>query len=143
MDPRTLVFSIAMAIMAALGIPFLAAIRRARSSQSEAAQDWSLSRLLLASFLTLFAELALIRWVAVEVRVFAYFKNLALLLCFTGFGLGCALARRTTRVAGGMVALLGLVTIVRLPFGGKWLEGLSQSLGAAGDAEIWATGTSW
>jgi spermidine synthase len=144
MDPRTLDFSIAMAIMAALGIPFFAATRRARSSQADASQDWSLSRLLLASFLTLFAELALIRWVAVEVRVFAYFKNLALLLCFTGFGLGCSLARRTTRLITGILAFLGLVTIVRLPFaGGKWLEGLSQNLGAAADAEIWATGTSW
>src|SRR5438105_2944311 len=41
---------------------------------------WSLFELLLASFLTLFAELAFIRWMAVEIRVFAYFKNLALLL---------------------------------------------------------------
>lgn len=41
---------------------------------------WNPGQLLLASFPTLFAELALIRWVAVEVRIFAYFKNLALLL---------------------------------------------------------------
>jgi hypothetical protein len=53
--------------------------------------------LLLASFLTLFAELAFIRWIAVEVRIFAYFKNLALLLCFVGFGLGCALAGMPSR----------------------------------------------
>jgi hypothetical protein len=39
-------------------------------------------RLLLASFLVLFAELAFIRWIAVEVRIFAYFKNVALRLCF-------------------------------------------------------------
>jgi SAM-dependent methyltransferase len=146
MNPRILDFSIAMAIMAALGIPFFLVTRRTPSSadaEDSDAQAWSLTHLLLASFLTLFAELALIRWIAVEVRVFAYFKNLALLLCFTGFGLGCALARRTTRLLSGIVALLGLIAIVRLPFGGKWLEGLSQSLGAAGDAEIWATGTSW
>src|SRR5262249_45655563 len=105
---------------------------------------WNLSHLLLASFLTLFAELAFIRWIAVEVRAFAYFKNLALLLCFVGFGLGCALARQTTRWLTGVAAFLGLLLIVRLPIhDGKWLEGLSQSLGAAADVEIWAAGNTW
>ena len=42
-------------------------------------------------------ELAFIRWISVEVRVFAYFKNLALLLCFLGFGLGCALVKPRCR----------------------------------------------
>jgi len=41
-------------------------------SASVDAENWDLPRLLLASFLTLFAELALIRWLAVEVRIFAY-----------------------------------------------------------------------
>jgi hypothetical protein len=50
------------------------------SSQPEVSQEFqpSIWRLLLASFLVLFAELAFIRWIAVEVRIFAYFKNLAL-----------------------------------------------------------------
>src|SRR5215471_18517274 len=103
---------------------------------------WSPSHLLLASFLTLFAELAFIRWIAVEVRVFAYFKNLALLLCFVGFGLGCALARQAPRWLGAVVAFLSLLLIVRFPLqNGRWLEGLSQGLGAASDVEIWATGS--
>jgi spermidine synthase len=115
--------------------------RRLLDDQTE---SWSLGQLLLASFLTLFAELAFIRWIAVEVRVFAYFKNLALLLCFVGFGLGCALARQSTRWLAGIASFLGLVLLVRLPVqNGSWLEGLSQSLGAAADVEIWATGTSW
>jgi hypothetical protein len=79
---------------------------------------WNLYRLVLASALTLFAELALIRWVATEVRVFAYAKNLALLLCFLGFGLGCALARQRPRWRTGATALLGLIVIVRLPWRG-------------------------
>ena len=49
---------------------------------------WNPYQLVLASFLTLFAELAFIRWIAVEIRVFAYFKNLALLLCFVGIWFG-------------------------------------------------------
>jgi spermidine synthase len=103
---------------------------------------WSLPTLFLASALTLFAELALIRWVATEIRVFAYVKNLALLLCFLGFGLGCALARQRPRWQTAATALLGLIVIVRLPWRGpQIMESLSQYLGASQDIEIWATGT--
>jgi len=73
---------------------------------------WSPYQLVVASFLTLFAELAFIRWIAVEIRVFAYFKNLAfLLLCFVGFGLGCALARQTIRWPVSVKALMGLLLV--------------------------------
>jgi hypothetical protein len=114
-----------------------------RTLSSDVPERWSLSTLLLASALTLFAELALIRWVATEVRVFAYVKNLALLLCFLGFGLGCALARQRPRWQASATALLGLIVIVRLPWHGpQIMESLSQYLGAAQDVEIWATGTS-
>jgi len=113
-----------------------------RTQASSVPDRWNLSTLFLASALTLFAELALIRWVATEVRVFAYVKNLALLLCFLGFGLGCALARQRPRWQTAATALLGLIVIVRLPWrGAQIMETLSQSLGAAQDVEIWATGT--
>lgn len=79
----------------------------------------SIRRLVLASFLTLFAELAFIRWIAVEVRVFAYFKNLALLLCFVGFGLGCSLAGKPTRWRTAITALVGLLLVIRFPFGNQ------------------------
>src|ERR1019366_9823327 len=46
-----------------------------RAQASDKPECWNLSMLFLASALTLFAELALIRWVATEVRVFAYVKN--------------------------------------------------------------------
>src|ERR1700722_20605676 len=108
----------------------------------EASEGWNLSSLFLASVLTLFAELALIRWIGTEVRVFAYVKNLALLLCFLGFGLGCALARPRPRWQTAATALLGLIVVVRLPWRApQIMESLSQSLGAAQDVEIWATGT--
>ncbi len=109
-------------------------------SQPESGDCWSLKDLVLASALTLFAELALIRWVATEVRVFAYVKNLALLLCFLGFGVGCALAGRKARWQASAISLLGLIMIVRLPWRGpQVMESLSQYLGAAQDVEIWAT----
>ena len=109
-------------------------------SQASDPDHWSLFALFLASALTLFVELALIRWVATEVRIFAYVKNLALLLCFLGFGVGCALARQRPRWRTAATALLGLIVIVRLPWRGpEIMESLSQYLGAAQDVEIWAT----
>ncbi len=111
-----------------------------RAQASDKPERWNLSMLFLASALTLFAELALIRWIATEVRVFAYVKNLALLLCFLGFGLGCALARQRPRWQAAVTALVGLIVVVRMPWRGpQIMENLSQYLGASQDIEIWAT----
>ena len=47
--------------------------------------------LFLMSSLSLFMELAVIRWVAGEIRLLAYYKNLALLAAFLGLAIGFAL----------------------------------------------------
>jgi spermidine synthase len=103
-------------------------------------ENGSLPTLFLASLLTLFAELALIRWLAVEVRVFAYFKNLALLLCFLGFGFGCALAKRRVQWANAIFSILALTLVIRLPWPGRdmSLGSLSLALGSARDVELWS-----
>ncbi len=49
--------------------------------------------LFLSSFLALYFELVIIRYLATEVRVFAYLKNLALIASFLGIGLGMILGR--------------------------------------------------
>ncbi|MGB6404909.1 MAG: hypothetical protein WBF26_18865, partial [Candidatus Sulfotelmatobacter sp.] len=144
MNSQSFTFFLAVAILSVVWITTFAAKRRGRpflEAEGGAVERWSTGQLLLASFLTLFAELAFIRWIAVEVRVFAYFKNLALLLCFVGFGLGCALAGQRARWKSALLAFLGLLLIVRMPWrGAELLEGLSESLGGAGDIAIWATG---
>jgi hypothetical protein len=58
---------------------------RGATPPSHAALD-----LFLLSLLALYTELVVIRWLASEVRVFAYFKNLPLMASFLGLGLGCA-----------------------------------------------------
>src|ERR1041384_12220 len=140
-------YAIAVIFMAGVRLYMIRGSRKGRpffAKESAEPNAWSLWQLLLASFLTLFAELAFIRWIAVEVRVFAYFKNLALLLCFVGFGLGCALARRNVRWLIAIESFLGLLLIIRLPLQNGFLEGLSQSLGGGHSIEIWATGNwSW
>jgi hypothetical protein len=50
--------------------------------------------LALISFLSVYLELVVIRWLASEVRIFAYFKNFPLLAAFLGFGIGCLIAKR-------------------------------------------------
>src|SRR5437879_3457893 len=138
MNVSMLIFILAASILAAARLGLYIAKRRGHpffETQADS-QLWSLPQLVLASFLTLFAELAFIRWIAVEVRVFAYFKNLALLLCFVGFGLGCALVSDRVRWSAALKAFLGLVLIVRLPWSQGPLERLSQNLGAAADVNI-------
>lgn len=50
--------------------------------------------LVVASFLLLFLELAVIRWLPATIRVVAYFSNVVLVSCFLGMGLGCVLKVR-------------------------------------------------
>jgi spermidine synthase len=50
------------------------------------------ARLFLASFLVLFLEVALIRWLPAYVRLLSYFSNFILLASFLGIGIGCLLA---------------------------------------------------
>lgn len=147
MDSRILSFLVAAVILVGTRFVMFSARRRGRAfleADDASLLGWSLRQLLLASFLTLFAELAFIRWIAVEVRIFAYFKNLALLLCFVGFGLGCALAKQKARWSSAVTAFLGLLLVVRMPWqGGAPLEGLSQSLGGGRDVAIWGVSPTW
>lgn len=143
---RTIPFTVAAALLVIAQIVVFRARGRGKAFFRESVPTHSTPRLLLASALTLFAELAFIRWIAVEVRVFAYFKNLALLLCFLGFGLGCAMVTRKSRWLPALQAFLVLVLIIRIPWPKAALpEGLSQNLGGASDISIWHTraGPDW
>jgi SAM-dependent methyltransferase len=50
------------------------------------------ARVFLASFLVLFLEVALIRWMPAYIRLLAYFSNFILLASFLGIGVGCLMA---------------------------------------------------
>ncbi|MBU0716992.1 MAG: hypothetical protein KJ749_01980 [Planctomycetes bacterium] len=73
--------------------------------------------LLVVSMLGLFLEVCLIRWHGTEFRAAAYFKNVTLLACFLGLGLGFAIAGRrrsyfpiTMGLLAGHVILFGLLS---------------------------------
>lgn len=81
--------------------------------------------LFFVSLVALYAELLVIRWLASEIRVFAYFKNLPLLASFLGLGLGLLYpaARRLERAFGWLFSLpcllcafAGPLRLVHLPF---------------------------
>ena len=55
-------------------------------------------RTFLSSFLVLFLEVALIRWMPAYIRLLAYFSNFILLASFLGIGIGCLLASRRSRL---------------------------------------------
>src|SRR5438045_5719551 len=55
-------------------------------------------RTFLASFLVLFLEIALIRWMPAYIRLLSYFSNFILLASFLGIGLVYLLAPRRTRL---------------------------------------------
>ena len=56
------------------------------------------TRTFLASFLVLFLEIALIRWMPAYIRLLSYFSNFILLASFLGIGLGCLLAPARARL---------------------------------------------
>ncbi len=67
--------------------------------------------LFLASFLSLFLELLLIRWVPSHLRIVAYYSNLMLLSAFLGLGCGTLLARREIGLHRGFAAFLLLLIL--------------------------------
>ena len=80
--------------------------------------------LFLASFVSLFLELLLIRWVPSQVRVIAYYGNLMLLSSFLGLGCGAMLARRPLNLARFFAPLLlALVIAVTALKGMKFQQG--------------------
>ncbi|MGH2692703.1 MAG: hypothetical protein ACRDHM_09390, partial [Actinomycetota bacterium] len=94
-------------------------------------------KLFLASFLSLFVELTLIRWIPGTVHVVGFFTNLVLIASFLGLGIGMARPAPTPASAWRFlfrlaisVAALGLVRIVnpevRLPQGGDY--GLNEAV---------------
>ena len=73
-------------------------------------------QLALASALSLFVEMLMIRWVSSEISVLAYFKNVVLISSFLGFGLGYYFCRRTINLLALVFPLCLLVFLLCLPW---------------------------
>ena len=72
----------------------------------------------LSSFLVLFLEIALIRWMPAYIRLLSFFSNFILLASFLGIGVGCLLAARSRRRLFYLFPVLQLMVIAAF-FAGK------------------------
>ena len=90
---------------------------RVRISASPAA------RLLISTFGLLALELAFIRWLASQMRVFAYFSNLVLIAAFLGMGLGLGIAQKKGALRHWVLPAVFLLSI---PAAAAEMLGLTQ-----------------
>ena len=98
--------------------------QKVASGQAPAGSGWSVRGLLplfLASFVALYFELIVIRYLSTEIRIFAYFKNLALIASFFGIGLGMVLERppRTLKrlfplITAALFLLMAFASVLKL-----------------------------
>jgi spermidine synthase len=88
----------------------------------------------LSSFLVLFSEVALIRWLGAYVRLLSFFSNFILLASFLGIGLGCLLAKSRYRLFPLFPAILAATMV------GVWAFRIEVSVQASG-AIYFSSGT--
>src|SRR4030095_14778431 len=100
--------------------------------------------LVVVSFLILFLEICLIRYLSTEIRIFAYVNNLVLLACFLGMGLGCCRADSEaplTVTIAGLSLTMPLITFpLSTPFEGSPLPPFRDAptlLSVFSDSPIW------
>jgi len=95
--------------------------------------------LLLISSAGLFLEIVLIRWLGTEVKIFAFFQNLSLIVCFLGFGVGCFSSNKRGSLLTSLASITTLVFLVSFPFK-PWhdfLRAMSSVLSYTPDAALW------
>jgi spermidine synthase len=98
-----------------------------------------MARLLLISAAALYLEIVLIRWLGTEVKIFAFFQNLSLMVCFLGFGVGCFSSKKRGSLLPTLAAITALAVVINLPFK-FWrhlLQILSSVLSYTPDAALW------
>ena len=111
------------------------------SPTANAAEDHSdYLRLFVLSLFVLFLEVLMIRWLATEIRVFAYFSNLTLIACFLGIGGGCLLCswKRPAFIwTFPLLALFCLIVMVPEDVGYDIYGPVTSFLGDFNDMPLW------
>jgi hypothetical protein len=85
------------------------------NSLSKLIRRWG--ALFLISSLSLFIELAVIRWLSGEIRIFSYFQNLALFSAFMGLSIGFALVGKGRDFRFSFPALWGFFALLVISIG--------------------------
>jgi hypothetical protein len=122
-------------------------LRAAREDNADAVeqvpQAWAAWGVFLASALGLYFELVMIRWHAASAHVFAIFKNVSLLSCFLGLGVGFALARQKRAIGlAGFLPLLGIqlafFALVSVTIGGAKINPVAEQLVMGLRSQSWS-----
>ena len=102
-------------------------------------EPFAMWRLFLISSAGLYLELVLIRWLGTEVKIFAFFQNLSLIVCFLGFGVGCFSSKKRGSLLPSLISTTILVVAVNLPIEAwhNFLRILSSVLSFTPDAALW------
>ncbi len=90
-------------------------------------------KLFAVSFVMLFLEIFLIRWISTEVRIFAYVSNLVLLACFLGIGVGCYFSKKNSNV----LITIGMLTFLSLAAKSQPFQYITDMLSGFSDSVIW------
>src|SRR5436190_10828153 len=90
--------------------------------------------LFLASFLALYFELVIIRYLSTEIRVFAYLKNLALIASFFGIGFGMVLGKPSI-VIKRLFPLIAASLLLLITFASPL--GLTHVIPPGGSYQMW------
>jgi spermidine synthase len=96
-----------------------------------------LGTLFVISFVGLFLELLLIRWVSTEIRIFAYLQNTVLVVCFLGLGMGCWDCRKPFALGQILLPLFILAGLLAVPQSRQTLGRISEMLNGFGGLVIW------
>lgn len=94
--------------------------------------------LFLISSLGLFLEMTVVRWIAAEVRLFSYFKNLPMLAAFLGLSIGFALVGKGRDYCRVLAPLLGLFVVLVL-VAGRVISPRALAYPGGSDEFLWAT----
>jgi spermidine synthase len=92
--------------------------------RSELPERWVGAAIVASAALSLFLELAIIRWQATVFPFFAFYKNLSLLSCFAGLGLGYSLGRRERALLFMTLPLLcwQFIFMLGMHYGMNWAQ---------------------
>src|SRR6516225_4276216 len=74
--------------------------------------SWNRAAIFAASALTLYVEMVMVRWHASCFHAFAIFKNVSLLSCFLGLGIGYGLSRERRITLAAFLPLLALQALL-------------------------------
>ena len=105
-------------------------------------ERWVPPAIFLASVLALYVEMVMIRWHATSSHAFAIFKNVSLLSCFLGLGIGYGLAgqKRVISLAGFLPMLAGqilLFSIMSTTIGGLRVNPVAEQVVMGLPSEKW------